>query len=91
MTEPAPHYTGHRARLRERFLDKGSDGLADYELLELILFAATPRGDVKPLAKTLIKTTPNLPRFDPHPPKTKLQYTLHTIEKPCGRPDNDTR
>ena len=56
MTKPTPHYTGHRARLRERFLDKGADGLADYELLELILFAASARGDVKPLAKDLIKT-----------------------------------
>ncbi len=50
------HYKGHRARLRERFLKSGANALADYELLEMILFAAHPRGDVKPLAKTLIKT-----------------------------------
>jgi DNA repair protein RadC len=54
--EPAPHYHGHRERLRERFLDAGSDALADYELLELLLFRAIPRRDVKPLAKTLIAT-----------------------------------
>jgi DNA repair protein RadC len=48
--------SGHRARLRQRFLDSGSAALADYELLELILFAAKPRGDVKPLAKRLLKT-----------------------------------
>ncbi len=45
---------GHRGRLRERFLKGGADALADYELLELILFLAIPRRDVKPLAKKLI-------------------------------------
>ena len=49
-----PHYTGHRDRLRQRFLTAGTDSLADYELLELILFGAIPRRDVKPLAKQLI-------------------------------------
>lgn len=51
-----PHHLGHRARLRERFLKTGGDGLPDYELLELVLFAAQPRGDVKPLAKRLLAT-----------------------------------
>ena len=41
-----PHYLGHRQRLRERFRRGGPDALADYELLELILFSAHPRGDV---------------------------------------------
>ena len=50
-----PHYVGHRARLRERFLNAGADALPDYELLEMVLFAAIPRGDVKPLAKELLK------------------------------------
>ncbi len=49
-----PHYHGHRKRLRERFL-ANSDALPDYELLELLLFASHPRGDVKPLAKSLLK------------------------------------
>lgn len=49
-----PHYLGHRQRLRERFLAAGPESLADYELLELLLFLAKPRGDVKPLAKALI-------------------------------------
>ena len=52
--EVPPHYLGHRKRLRERFLAAGPDALADYELLELTLFAAIPRRDVKPLAKALI-------------------------------------
>lgn len=46
---------GHRQRLRERFLKGGVDAVADYELLEMILFSAHPRGDVKPLAKALIR------------------------------------
>ena len=49
-----PHYHGHRERLRERFLGAGPDALSDYELLEMVLFRALPRRDVKPLAKSLI-------------------------------------
>lgn len=49
-----PHFHGHRDRLRLRLREAGSDALADYELLELVLFRAMPRRDVKPLAKTLI-------------------------------------
>jgi len=51
---PPPHYLGHRERLRERFRKGGADALAEYELIELILFRAMPRRDVKPLAKTLV-------------------------------------
>lgn len=46
---------GHRQRLRKRFLAGGADAVADYELLELVLFLAQVRGDVKPLAKELIR------------------------------------
>ncbi len=49
-----PHYHGHRERLRRRLLDKGAATLADYEILEYLLFGARPRGDTKPLAKALI-------------------------------------
>ena len=49
-----PHYEGHRERLRARFLEAGAGALSDYELLELVLFAAIPRRDVKPLAKVLL-------------------------------------
>jgi DNA repair protein RadC len=55
LAEPAPHFHGHRERLRARFLKGGSDALADYELLELVLFRAIARRDVKPLAKELLK------------------------------------
>ena len=53
-SESRPHYHGHRARLRQRFLKGGADALADYELLELLLFQAIPRADVKPVAKALL-------------------------------------
>ena len=49
-----PHYTGHRERLRERFRTAGAEALADYEMLELVLFRAIPRRDVKELAKRLL-------------------------------------
>lgn len=45
---------GHRERLRQRFLSAGPSSLADYEMLELLLFRAIPQRDVKPLAKKLI-------------------------------------
>ena len=51
--EAKPHYHGHRDRLRQRFRENPSS-LADYELLELVLFLAIPQRDVKPLAKNLI-------------------------------------
>ncbi|MCK6418786.1 MAG: DNA repair protein RadC [Alphaproteobacteria bacterium] len=54
--DETPHYHGHRDRLRQRFIEGGESALQDYELLELLLFLAIPRRDVKPLAKALIKT-----------------------------------
>ena len=50
-----PHYHGHRDRLRQRLLGKGGEALADYEILEFLLFGAKPRTDTKPLAKALMK------------------------------------
>jgi hypothetical protein len=50
-----PHYHGHRERLRERFRSAGPDAVSDYELLEMVLFTAQPRGDMKPAAKALLK------------------------------------
>lgn len=51
---PKPHYVGHRDRLRARLFQSGADAFQDYELLELLLFTAIPRRDVKPLAKELL-------------------------------------
>lgn len=52
---PQPSYIrDHRKRLRARFLDGGAQAMPDYELLELVLFRAIPRQDVKPLARALL-------------------------------------
>ncbi|HYM31386.1 MAG TPA: DNA repair protein RadC [Candidatus Cybelea sp.] len=49
----ADNHVGHRERLRQRFL-RAPSALADYEILEMLLFAARTRGDTKPLAKALL-------------------------------------
>lgn len=49
------HYLGHRDRLRQKFRENGHRSLADYELLELVLFRSIPRRDTKPLAKQLLE------------------------------------
>ena len=60
MSGSDPHYFGHRQRLRERFLKSGLEGFADYEVVELLLTLAIPRGDVKESAKDLIARFGNL-------------------------------
>ncbi len=45
----------HRKRLRARFMAGGAIAMPDYELLELVLFRAIPRRDVKPLARALME------------------------------------
>jgi DNA repair protein RadC len=55
LAEAPPHYYGHRERLRGRFREAGMDALSDYELLELLLFRAQPRRDMKPIAKALLE------------------------------------
>ena len=53
--EPKHAGAGHRARLRERLLTGGAEALADYEVLEYLLYAAMRQGDTKPAAKALLK------------------------------------
>lgn len=72
-TKQKPHYTGHRQRLRERFVFGGKDALQDYELLELLLFMAIPRRDVKPLAKELLAKFGSLPALMSAPHATLTQ------------------
>ncbi|MBD3679482.1 MAG: DNA repair protein RadC [Rhodobacteraceae bacterium] len=56
-SEKLPSYIrDHRKRLRERFLTGGAAAMPDYEILELVLFRAIPRQDVKPLARRLLET-----------------------------------
>ena len=74
MKETKPHYIGHRQRLRERFLTTGLSGLTDYEVIELLLTLAIPRGDVKQPAKALMKRFNNL-RGILDAPATELQAT----------------
>ena len=54
------HKTGHRDRLRQKFLSAGMTGLHDYEKLELLLTYSVPVKDVKPVAKRLIKKFKNI-------------------------------
>jgi DNA repair protein RadC len=51
--KPAPPHAGHRERLRTRAAISFA-ALPDYELLELLLARSLSRGDVKPIAKTLL-------------------------------------
>ncbi|WP_040700333.1 RadC family protein [Sulfitobacter indolifex] len=54
-TGKQPSYIAdHRQRLRSRFIDGGAAAMPDYEMLELVLFRAIPRRDVKPLARELL-------------------------------------
>jgi DNA repair protein RadC len=71
-----PHYLGHRDRLRERFLNGGRDALADYELLELLLFMAIPRRDTKPLAKALIAEFKTFAATISAPPERLKEFGL---------------
>lgn len=58
-----PSYiSDHRQRLRARFMESSGQGVQDYELLEMILFRAIPRQDVKPLARRLIDALGDLGR-----------------------------
>lgn len=53
--------SGHRDRVRERFLAEGLDGFQDYEALEMLLFYAIPRQDTKQIAKRLLEQFKTLP------------------------------
>ena len=46
---------GHRKRAREKFIKSNSDSIADYEILEILLFSSNPRKDVKSIAKSILK------------------------------------
>ena len=58
---PPDHISGHRARMRAKVMDKGASALSELEKLEMILYAASPRRDTKPLAKDLIRHFGSLP------------------------------
>ena len=52
--DPATDASGHRARLRKRLIEGGSDALLDHELIEYLLALAIPRRDTKPQARALL-------------------------------------
>jgi len=76
MEHQPPHFHGHRQRLRDRFVKHGLAGLADYEVVELLLTLAIPRSDVKPPAKALLARFGNL-RGILDAPLTELQAVPH--------------
>ena len=55
MSDSKNPYAGHRQRLRQRYRITGLKGFQDYEALELLLFYAIPRRDVRPLARELVR------------------------------------
>ena len=67
--------SGHRERLRGKLLERGADALADYELLEMLLFFAQPKGDTKPLSKRLINRFGSFARVLTAPQDELLQAT----------------
>ncbi|SUS07679.1 conserved hypothetical protein [Candidatus Defluviicoccus seviourii] len=69
-----PLHADHRQRLRERFLKSDTDAFPDYELLELLLFYAIDRVDVKPLAKELLRDFGSLGAILAAEPARLLQY-----------------
>lgn len=73
--EPKPtfHGIGHRSRLRTRLIEGGADALADYEVLEFMLFGARRKGDTKPIAKALIRRFGSLPAVLNADPTALLQ------------------
>lgn len=79
-----PH--GHRARMREKLITRGPNALADYELLEMLLYFAQPKGDTKPLAKALINRFGSYADVLNAPPEKLLavtgvgEYTLAALK-----------
>ncbi|WP_082657971.1 RadC family protein [Paracoccus sp. MKU1] len=65
---PPSYIADHRARLRDRFMQGGAAAMPDYELLELVLFRAIPRQDVKPLARRLLDVFGDFNRVLSAPP-----------------------
>src|SRR5579862_1393031 len=65
---------GHRERLKARFLEGGANALPDYELLELVLFAAIPQKNVKPLAKLLIERFGGFANVLAAPPARLMEF-----------------
>jgi DNA repair protein RadC len=57
MADDSSVHSGHRQRLRQRFIDEGGlDSFQYHEIVELLLFYAIPRRDTNELAHRLIES-----------------------------------
>ena len=54
-------HDGHREKMRQRFMTGGLDAFADHEILELLLYYASPRRDTNPIAHALMERYGSLP------------------------------
>lgn len=68
-----PGYTGHRARMRQKFARGGLDAFLEHEVLEFLLTYALPRKDTKPLAWALLKRFGSLAGVLDAPPEKLLE------------------
>ncbi|MDX1949984.1 MAG: DNA repair protein RadC [Rickettsiales bacterium] len=79
-TSEKPHFLGHRKRLKERFLtsliNNSSSSIPDYEILEIALFSAYPRQDVKPIAKDILSKVGSLAKL--------ISLDANALEKQYG-------
>lgn len=76
-------HSGHRGRMRTRFLRDGLEGFADHEVLELLLFYAVPRQDVNPMAHALLEKFGSLPQVLEATPEELC--TIHGIGPKIAR------
>jgi DNA repair protein RadC len=78
LIEPAPLHSGHRHRLKQRFMAGNADAMPDYELLELLLFGGIPRRDTK--------LVHNHPSGDPAPSRADIDMTNQIVAaaRPLG-------
>ncbi len=86
--------SGHRQRLRDRFLERGLDGFSDAEIVELLLSFGTPRSDCKEPARKALKVfgslsavleepLPSLRKIDGIGPKNA--FAIHFIQAVARR------
>lgn len=81
--------TGHRQRLRDKFLEQGIEAFTDGEVIELLLTFGTPRSDCKDAARSALKEFGSLPAVLDAPGKKLAQikgigpknvFALHFIQ-----------
>ena len=56
MAKNKAYHGGHRARMRERFLQTGGAAFAEHEILEMLLYHVIPRADTNGTAHALIES-----------------------------------